>query len=354
MQTNDKKRADIGALWVLGGDDKAQPASSTITVSIGSGKSTTARLFKLVPILLALMVLVGCGQTVKFNVLRAPSVNVVKLAGGKTPTVSVGDWTSSNPSDRQAAQEIAQYLREAITNAPGGLVRFAQSGGVVTLHGNLLEHSHSDEISETLHKCYKKQGKQQIAYKCTQYTRNGRARLRVSMNVIDAQGRTVAAETVPVEAVSQTSATDEQPPAIDWRSTMLDMRKEAAKKLAKNVVPYRVTVAKPWFSCGAADKLCDAGLADLRQGLFDAARASFNQALDQLQTAAERDKDAMAAAFWALALTAEFGGDFDKAEELVAKAIELDPDEDAYRLERSSISTEKAHAAQLADHGLGD
>jgi hypothetical protein len=97
--------------------------------------------------------LAACGQTVQFSVLRAAKVNVKSIAGEKEPTVSVGRFTANDPSAQAGADEIAQYLRELVTSAEGGVVKFVEARGVVTLNGNLAEQRWAQKVNSKPGKC---------------------------------------------------------------------------------------------------------------------------------------------------------------------------------------------------------
>lgn len=323
-------------------------------------KNPTTR--TLIRFLVLAVFLMGCGETVQFNVLRAAKVNVKQFAGAGEPTVSVGSWKATDGSQQSAADEIGQYLREAITNAEGGVVKFAQSGGAVSLEGTLMEHSYAEKVTADKHICSTVKDKQKVDYPCTEWKRSGRAILRVSMNVVDASGKTVAAESVPLEATKETTVTiettaDPNPPgelpAIDGQGILLGFRRQAADQLARNVVPYRVNVQKPWLGCGDAKEVCKVGLAELKAGNFEAAGASFSKAVEQLKAAPKPDPEALSAAYWALTLTNEFGGDYAAAEAMLQKAIEQNPGEEAFAAETASIRTEKANAKKLVGQGVG-
>jgi hypothetical protein len=297
--------------------------------------------------ILMVIMLVGCGEMVQFNVLRPAKVNVKQFAGGKDATVSVGSWTATDPTAQAAANEIGQYLREAITNAPAGAVKFATSGGAVTLNGTVMEHGFTEHVTEKADTCSRDEGKQKVDYSCVHRTRSGQAKLRVSMNVIDASGKTVAAESVPLQASQETDATDADPPAIDWEAILLAFRQQAAAKLARNVVPFSVIVAKPWFSCGDANETCKGGLVQLRQGNFEAALALFIQAEEKLKAMPKPDTSAQAAVYWAMTLSKEFSGDYAAADAMLKKAIALNPTEEAYAAEGMSIRQERSNAEKL-------
>lgn len=293
----------------------------------------------------------GCAKTMQFSVLRPAKINVKRIAGDAEPTVSVGQWSSATSGDQQYASEVGQYLRELIVNSEGHAIAFAETGGAVTLNGTLQEHGQKEDVTVEDRTCAKGVGDKKVSYPCKFYTRAGKATVRISMNVLDTGGKTVAADTASLERAERTSATDEQPPAIDWEGILLGLRRDAAGQLAKSVVPYRVVVAKRMFSCGDAKKTCQAGMTQLGQGNFDEAIALFTQALESLEKSAKRDSENEAAAYWALALTHEFSGNFKEAGASVRKAIALDPDNETYASEVSAIAAEEKAQNELLNQG---
>ena len=310
------------------------------------------------------LVALGCGETVAFSVLRAARVNVKAVAGDKEPTVAIGKWSAANAAWQSAANEIAQGIREIVTSAPGGVVKFAEAGGAVTLSGALNEHGYSETTRRERQQCskYDEATKKYANVACVKYTRSGAARLRVSMNVLDGAGKTLAAETVPMSISKETEVTvnvgdgdtSTDPPQIDWDSTLAEMRRAAAAKLAEAVVPYPVVVAKPWFKCGPAENLCRVALGQIRSSDMVGARKTVDLALTQLTAAPAPDPKALAAAHWAMALACEFGGDYATAKEHVAKAITFDPAEEAFQQETASIAREQANAKKLSEQGVSE
>jgi tetratricopeptide (TPR) repeat protein len=147
-------------------------------------------------------------------------------------------------------------------------------------------------------------------------------------------------------------ATTAGAPPIDWEGILAGLRAEAGGKLAGLVVPYPVTVTKRWFKCGDANDTCESGVAQLKASNFAEAKDLFQRAIDTLEGAPEKDNEAIAAAYWALTLTHEFGGDYASAKETLKKAIGLAPDEETYAAESASIREEEANAAKLAGQGL--
>ena len=304
---------------------------------------------------------IGCARTVSFSVVRAAKINIPAMAAekGVPSTVSVEGWTAENPAWQSQSAEIAQYLREAITNSPGGLVKFSESGGVVTLSGNLVEHSAEEHESEEEKTCTDQKNRK---YACIDYRRNGKARLRVSMNVIDSSGVTIASETVPLEETESTNrffvpkadvlsgTTSPGAPPIDWEPVFLRMRQKAALQLAQLVVPYPVTVSKPWFKCGAANDLCEAGVLQLQNSNFEEAMSLFNQAKGVLESAS--DNKALSAVYWALTLTHEFSGEFLEARTTLKEAIRLLPGESVYAAEMKAIDNEEKNAEKLSTQGV--
>ncbi len=302
----------------------------------------------------------GCGETVQFNVIRAAKINVKALAGEKDATVSVGKWTAADPKWSNAAQEIAQHLREAVTNAPGGVVKFADAGGVVTLDGNVMEHGFSETERQEKRSRQETRNNQKVTIGYTHYTRSGKATVRVAMHVIDGTGKTLAAETVPLSEDAETTAdvddgdnqTTRAAPAIDWEARLAHMRADAASKLAKAIVPYPVVVSKPWFSCGDANESCKAGLVQLRSGNFNGALEQFKAAEAKLTASPKPDPKAQSAVYWAMTLTHEFGGDYDKAKVALDQAIRLNPGEETYSAEHRSIQAEATNSKRLSAQGV--
>jgi tetratricopeptide (TPR) repeat protein len=305
----------------------------------------------------------GCAKTVNFSVIRAAKVNVPGLAAaaGTEPKVSIDKWTAADPAWAGAAEEIAQYVREAITNAPGGVVKFAEAGGVVTLQGNLVDNSFKESETKEEHTCTDQKN---VKFTCIDYKRTGTAHLRISMNVVDSGGRTVASETVPLERSEQSNhfnvskaevdagTTTGGAPPIDWEGTLAGLRAEAGAKLASLVVPHPVTVTKRWFKCGDANDQCEAGMAQLKASNFPEAINLFQQAIDKLKAAPKQDTEDLAAAYWAITLAHEFGGDYPSAKETLREAIRLAPGEETYAAEAASIRTEEENAKKLAGQGV--
>jgi hypothetical protein len=301
---------------------------------------------------LAGLALLGCHQTVDFNVLRAARVNVRGMTQeGLDPTVSVGEWGGV---DASAAADIGQRLRELVTNAPGGVVRFAESDGVVKLDGSLREYRYQEEVTSRSDTCsrYDQASNKSVSYSCTHYTRSGEARINVSMNVVDQTGKTVGADSFIESVPMSTSSTDEAAPAIAWADVMESLRRRAADRLSRLVVPHLVTVEKRWFGCGAANAACKAGLVQLRHGNFDPAQALFRQAVQVLQAAPKLDPEALAAAWWAVTLSQEFSGDFQGARASLEQAIRFDPENEFYAAETSQIEDEKSNAERLSRQGV--
>jgi tetratricopeptide (TPR) repeat protein len=295
----------------------------------------------------------GCATTVPFSVLRPAKVNLKKLANNGEPSVSVGKWEAAQNEQGNYASEVGQYLREAITSAEGGVVKFAQADGTVSLEGTLTEHSHKEEVREERSQCTKYEDGKSIKYPCVIRTRTGIGRVRVSMNVLDHGGKTVSADTQDCERRPSTSATDEQPPSIDWEGVLLECRREVAANLAKNVVPYRIVVTKRWFGCGDADAACKAGLAQLRAGNFDEAALQFENALEMLKKQPKPDAEALAGAHWALTLVNEFAGEYSTAQEHLKEAINLQPENAEFVNERASIEEERRKREELEKQGVG-
>jgi hypothetical protein len=319
-----------------------------------NGKERRVSLTLRLALLSLAITLVGCQETVSFNVLRAAQVNVRGMTPeGHDPTVSIGEWKGV---DASAASDIAQKVRELVTNAPGGVVKFAEAGGVVRLDGNLSEYKYEENVTSKPWKCTKHDdaANKNVEYPCTHFTRAGTARVAVSMNVIDATGKTAGAHTFsPGPVPKETEADDEQPPTIDWESVMGDLRGSAAVELAALVIPTPVAVVKRWFKCGDANEQCKAGLVQLKQGNFEPAQTIFRQAIDTLQHAPKLDAEATAAAWWALTLSQEFSGDYAGANASLKEAIKLDPSNETYAAEVSGIQAIKKNAERLGKQGVG-
>ena len=292
------------------------------------------------------MLLSGCGQTVAFNVVKAAKVNVPGMTPeGQDATVSVGTWGGV---DASAAADIGQRIRELVTNAPGGVVKFAESNGVVRLDGEIREYTYSDSVTQEEATCsrYDESTKKNVTYPCTRFTRKGTARITVSMNVIDVSGKTVGADTYQTEVPRSTSATEEQPPPIPWEELMTELRAAAATQLAGLVVPLPVQVSKRWFKCGPADDLCQGALVQLRQGNFDGAQSQLRQAIERLE-AGGKAKD-QSAAWWGLTLAQEFSGDYAGASASLERAVALDPGNSTYAAEGQSIADMRSNTDRLS------
>jgi len=306
-------------------------------------------------LLLAATAVSGCQETVSFNVVRAAKVNVPGMTPeGKDATVAIGAWDGV---DASAAGDIAQRIREIITAAPGGVVKFSESNGIVRLDGALREYQHEERVTQEASTCsrYDESTKKSVEYSCTIFKREGSARITASMNVIDATGKTVGADSFAQTVPKSTSATDQQPPAIDWASVLAELRASAAVKLASLVVPTPVQIDKPWFECGDANDHCEAGLVQLRQGNFDTSQHLFREAIDLLSASTSPDAEALAAAWWALTLSQEFSGDYAGATASLNEAIRHDPTNEHYAAEGSSIRDLKDNAEKLHKQGaVGD
>jgi hypothetical protein len=314
-------------------------------------RSAVAGAFPLV-LLVGMGVNLGCVETVSFNVLRPAKVNVRGIAGeGKDATVSLGEWQGV---DSSAVEDVKQRIRELVTNSEGGVVKFAQSDGVVHLDGNVAEHSSEENVTSKQDQCSKVEGKKTVTYACTKWTRTAKARVRVSMNVLDQTGKTLAADTFSDSVVQQTYATDEQPPPIDRDQMLSALRAGAAEYLARLVVPYRVMVQKRWYKCGDANDTCKAALTQLRGGNFEAAIDLLKKAIDQLKAAPKPDAKALAAAWWGLTLAQEFSGDYAAARASLQEAINANPNEEAFASEKSSIQQEENSRKQVAKQVGGE
>jgi len=300
---------------------------------------------------LALGLLAGCQNTVSFNVLRAAKVNVPGIAGeGRDATVSLGKW---NGVDQNASADIAQRIREIVTNAPGGKVKFAEADGIVRIQGELQEYKYEERVSERADQCTRTNSatKKSESYACTHYTRQGTARIRAAMNVLDVNGKTVGSDAFSTTIPMSTTSTDEQPAAIDWETILTELRSQSANQLAGLVVPRPEVVSKRWFKCGDANDLCSAGQVQLKQSNFEQADALFKQAIEKLKTS--KEPEATAAAWWALTLTHEFSGDYAGASASLSEAIRLAPANETYAAEFKSIDHERKNAVALQKQGVG-
>ncbi len=288
----------------------------------------------------------GCVETVSFNVLRPARVNVRGVAGeGRDATVSMGEW---HGVDANATEDVKQRIRELVTNSEGGVVKFAEADGVVRLDGNVAEHSSDEQVSSKPDQCEKQENGKRVTYACTRYTRTAKASVRVSMNVVDQTGKTLAADTFANSLEAETTATDEQPPPIDRDQLLSTLRAAAAEKLAAMVVPYRVTVVKRWYKCGQANDTCKAALTQLRGGNFEAAIDLLKKAVDQLKAAEEPDAKALAGAWWGLTLAYEFSGDYAAARASLQEAIAANPNEEVFAQEKASIQNEETSRERVA------
>jgi len=288
---------------------------------------------------------------VSFDVLRAARVNVRGMAiEGSDATVALGEWGGVN---EEAAADIAQRLREIITNAPGQVVQFIESGGVVSLHGTLHEHLWKEQVKSFKETCSRLVDAKIVKYPCTRRVRSGEAKIRVSMNVIDGKDKTVASDSFEEVVQLQTQAVDADPPGIDWDGELSALRAAAAADLAQMVVPYEVKVAKPWFGCGDADTMCEAGLVQIKHGNFEKAEVQFRKAIDTLKGAGADPKD-LAGAWWALTLCQQFSGNYAGAGASLDEAISLDPKNEAYAAELKNIEQERKNARKLSKQGIGD
>jgi hypothetical protein len=294
----------------------------------------------------------ACTETVAFNVLRPAKVNVRGMAGeGKDATVTLGEWQGV---DASAAEDIKQRLRELVTNSEGGVVKFAQADGVVRLDGNVAEHSSKEDVTSKQDQCTKSENGKTVQYACTRYTRTAKAQVRVSMNVVDKGGKTLAADTFSDSIQDQTTATDEQPPPIDRDQMLSALRGGAAQKLATLVVPYRVQVTKNWYKCGDANDACKAALTQLRGGNFAGAIDLLKKAVDQLKAAKEPDGKALAGAWWGLTLAQEFSGDYAGARASLQEAIHANPNEEDFAGEMLSIQKEDSSRKQVTKQVGGE
>lgn len=297
--------------------------------------------------------LMGCQETVNFSVLRAARVNVKGIAGeGKDATVSLGRWGGS---DGSAVEDVKQRIGELITNAEGGVVKFTTATGVVHVDGEVGEHAYHESTKSERSECskYNEHTKKYEKYACTNYTRTGTARIRVSASVVDEAGKVVASDSYADKVDRSTSATDTEPPPIDGQEILQQMRTTAAAKLAALVIPHRVVVTKLWFKCGDANDTCRAGLIQLKSGNLSGAKDQFTAALDKLRAAPKQDVEAMAAAWWGIVLANEFNGDYPGARTALQEAIKLNPTQETYAAEGRSISAEEKNAKQLTKQGVG-
>ena len=289
----------------------------------------------------------ACGQHVTFSVLSPAKVNVRKLAGNEPATISIGSW-QSQPGQAAQAREIAQFLRELVLNAEGGVVQLKDANGVVRLDGELTQHSYHEEIKSFQGTCTRRENNKQVKYSCTTNTRHGKAEVRASMNVVGRDGTTLAAVTEACVKPETTRATDAKAPEIDPEPLLLSCRQQIAAQFAKAVVPYRIDVTKPWFKCGDAEAQCSGALAQLRAGNFDQAQ----ELLEQAQKVVASDSESLAAVHWGLALTAEFSGRYAEAEKEIQSCMQLWPSEAVFAEELSAIRKLEAAESELRAQGV--
>jgi tetratricopeptide (TPR) repeat protein len=242
-------------------------------------------------------------------------------------------------------------LRSTCFNAEGSVVRFAEASGIVRLDGAIQDHSIDEKVESKKDQCQKIQGGKTVKYACTKYVRTAKARLQVSMNVLDGSGRTLAAETYADGVERKTEGTDQEPPAIDGEAMLSQLRGAAVESFAKMIVPYRVTTTKPWFKCGDLEDKCEAALAQLLGGNFGAAIGLLEQAVDSLRSSG--DPEALAAAWWGLTLAHEFSGSYEQARASLNEAIAANPNEKAFPSELASIDEEEESRRQLAKQQSG-
>ncbi len=295
----------------------------------------------------------GC-QSVSFNVIRPARINVVGMTpSGRDATVSVGRWQTVSS---QGINNLLGKLSQAISDSPRHLVKLdVNRQGIVILEGELNTYDYSQQMTRQSQTCtrYTLGSKKAEKYACTAYSLKGVASIRVIMRVLDSQGHVIGGDSFKNSATGYSSNIDQEPEPIDYMSMLDELENQAVQHLAKLVVPYREKVEKDWLSCGKIDDHCERALKALKSENFEAAQEDLFEGIKKLENDADASKD-LAAAWWALALTQEFSGDFNNAKASLKEAIKHNPDEDLFHDEVRSIKKEEDNAKKLAKQGLAD
>jgi len=356
---------------------------------------------------------IGCGSgNVQFQIMRPAAINVNEHADGDGASVAIADWELADEQWSKHAREIDGSLREIIGEVD--VVELVDDGGVVTLQATLTEHSFEEKVTTEQKKCSKAQGKKVVQVPCTHATRRGHALVRVDLRALGRDGATIATKTMSCEVDSDktetdanmvgalgaiaggmlqqvtgglanadavgdvtsaaldptkgdglgepvepfpphatTTAIDGDPGTIDWDGVLRVCRKRVARQMAKMVVPYKVTVSKPWLDCGDGDEACQGALVQLQASNYETARELVDLALSQAQRSG--DDEAIAGAHWALALVATAMADFETAKTHLKMCIRFDPSQELFANELRLVKTrEKEHAELMAQGAGGD
>lgn len=292
----------------------------------------------------------GCTAGAQLSVLRPAVLNARQFGG----TMSVGPF-DGHP---MAAAAIAQDLRQRIMTAEGSPVTLVEGAGALVITGSVIDYSYSERMEQDRETCSRTETNangesRRIEYACIEYTRRGHAHVAIAFNVtVSATGQTIIASTYEDQASRTRTATDEQPAHIDGAGLLARLRDGLVEQFARVILPWRETVRVRLGRCGDARQHCDPGIQAFRASDFHTAAAAFQRAVTQLEGMEEPPADDLADAWWNLALSLEYSGDWGRAEQAIGEAARYEPDNEAFAQELQNVRRMAEEARRLNEQGV--
>lgn len=253
--------------------------------------------------------------------------------------------------DRQHLSGIMQELKLSASDLadPSNAARLGkQLTAAALIYGTVDENSFQQGMSGP-EDCFTDQ---QTNVRHCFYTRSGRAVVRLSFSVVDVTtGQLLKVKTVECARTPYQRLEDRRPAPFDPGPLIEQCRQQDVHAFIDSITPHQVVVRVPFRKDGDIPQL-EQAIAYARSGDWKQARSTVQAGLDSAGKNPAVKPDALAKAWFDLALCDEYTGRFDDAENEVNHAFQLSSDAD-YLQELPNIRQMRADAQRLQEQGAG-
>ena len=252
-------------------------------------------------------------------------------------------------------QNLDRILKEQELNASdmadaSNAAKLGKVMGTSALIFGTAEKNYKEDITKDSGTCTKVDGKTTTKYKCTTYTRVGKATLKGTLKVVDVEtGQILKTKTLPCEKSVSTSKTDGDPDKIDPDPYFEACTGGIVATFMKAIAPYTETVNANFVKDGDLPSM-EQGINQAKLGDWANAVETFKAAVDSGAKNPKISQSTLAKAWWNLGLAYEYSGQFDEGLKAIKKAYELVPDDD-YLHEVKSVEKRKAEQKKLEEQG---
>jgi tetratricopeptide (TPR) repeat protein len=321
--------------------------------------------------------LMGC-SVVGVQVPRLMPARKANL--GRFKTAAVSDFVGLAPDSAGAAAELADGVRQALSNYKGLTVldrsrlgevlselrlstteltdpgkrqqlgKFLTAGVLVA--GKITSYSYDEEVTKEQQKCTKYEGEpnnqRKVEYECTHYTRKGKALIRASIDVVDVTtGSTVVSDQLEQAPFAKTEAIDKDPDSIDGKAMLRSAQRAIVDEFSKDVLPFTVNVEVRFRKDGDLPAL-ERGISYAQTGDWANALSTFKEALTSARNNPKIGPKVLAKAFADVGLALACQGDYKEADENLNKAFQTSGDDD-YLADRQMVKGWATEQQKLAE-----